>query len=292
MAGRQGSDDMEGQIVYELQGARPSERHPGDGNRGVAGAGQAAPGAVPGTVRRVLNDEMEATGDSSDARTGIEAAAAGGGGPGVLYGCLGDALGGLGEGGLPGNLVYGSAAAAIGAEGAALTTAGLQQFSAQLPSGGVTPVPEQQAAPGRYAGYEDSVESKQAARPPGLATAGSSSAGADGFVDGNKGGAAGGSTRPRVPPLRFSRMNVAELLHSSDAEGASQQGQHRLLSMSRQDADSISRLAASMHRSGLGAVTPADIRSALSGGDTLFSVGSVLKECAFENAYAWVGTLH
>lgn len=271
LPGRQGSDDMEGQVVYELQGPQLSKRHHAAGAGDRAGAGPAGPGAGPGTVRRVLTDEMEATGDSSGygEAVGAAAAAGDGGGPGVLYGCLGDAIGSLGGEGGPSAGNPDSAAGAPGADGAAFTTAGLQQFAAKLRNGSVTPVAERQVAPGRYASYEDSVESKQAARPHGPASAGGSSAGAGSLADGSQGGAAGSSTRPRVPPLRFSRMNVAQLLHSSEAEGSSQQGQpgqHRLLSMSRQEADSISRLAASMHSSGLGAVTPGDIRAALSGG--------------------------
>ncbi|KAL4437056.1 hypothetical protein ABPG75_004195 [Micractinium tetrahymenae] len=279
LSGRQGSDDSEGQVVYELQGAQQQgtqqhQRYPEveTGGYGGAGSGPAGGEAGPGTVRRVLSDEMEAIGDSSGPGAAFgAAAAAAGGGPGVMYGCLGDALGGLGsEGGLGGGAPAGTAEAP-GAGGATFSTSGLQQFAAKLRNGSVTPDAERQGGPGRYAGYEDSVESKQAARPQGLASAGGSSSGSGGMGGTGQGGAAGSSTRPRVPPLRFSRMNVAELLHTSEAEGSGQraqqgqQGQHRLLSMSRQDADSISRLAASMHSSGLGAVNPGDIRAALSG---------------------------
>lgn len=277
LPGRQGSDDAEGQVVYELQGL-PQESAAVAVGQGGADWGHGQPGAAasPGTVRRVLNDEIEASGGirAAAAAIGATTAASANGGPGALYGCLGDALGGLGDECIVGDGDSGSAAAAPGVGEAAFHTAGLQQFAAKLRNGSGTPVVESQAALARYAGYEDSVDSRQTPMPHGLASAGSSSAGVGGLMDGSQRGAAGSTTRPRVPPLRFSRMNVAELLHGSEAEGSSQhaqQGQHRLLSMSRHEADSISRLAASMHSSGLGAVTPGDIRAALSGGRAMCS---------------------
>lgn len=103
----------------------------------------------------------------------------------------------------------------------------------------------QASSSGRYASYEDSVESKQAG---GAAASG-------------RGGGSG-----RVPPLHLSRVSVSDLLHGGGSEGApAAGGQLQLGAVSAQDRASISRLAQSMHSSGMGAVTPGDIRAALAG---------------------------
>lgn len=176
----------------------------------------------------------------------------------------------------PGGALAGGAAGT----GGGFSTGGLQQLAAKLRNGSLTP---QRAAlapaggSGRYSSYEDSVESKQSG-PPGSAAGGFGRGAAGGY--GEAGG--GSSGRGRVPPLHLSRVSVADLLHASGElpGGAGGTPAHQLQHVSKQAAASISRLAQSMHSGGMGAVTPGDIRAALSGGglalQAVLTVGGML----------------
>lgn len=164
----------------------------------------------------------------------------------------------------------GPAGDSVAADG--FTIGGLQQLAAKLRNGSQTP--QQQGlghaagGSGRYSSYEDSVDSKQSG-PPGSAAPGRRGAAGSSGVAGEAGPGSGG--RSRVPPLHLSRVSVADLLHASDElpAGASSSPAEQLQRVSKQAAASISRLAQSMHSSGMGAVTPGDIRAALSGDQLL-----------------------
>lgn len=148
------------------------------------------------------------------------------------------------------------------------STGGLQQLAAKLRNGSQTPdragLAHAAGGSGRYASYEDSVESKQSG-PAGLAGPSRRGPGGISGVPGEAG--PGSGRRGRVPPLHLSRVSVADLLHASDEppNGAAGSPAEQLQRVSKQAAASISRLAESMHSSGMGAVTPGDIRAALSG---------------------------
>lgn len=218
--------DGDGQVVYELRQT---------GGQRAQHGGDVPPSAGIG-AKRSLEDDIDQTH---------------GGDTGVMFGCLGDAVGGL--------EAQRGGAGGVGGFGAA----GFQQLGgAARHDSGATPALVRTG--GRYATFQDSVESKQSAaeRSAGGLAAGSGAGSTIGS------GAAG---RPRVPPLHISRVSVADLLQGSDERGQphvaqQQQQQHRLLSMSRQEQASVSKLAASLHAAGMQAVTPGDIRSALSGG--------------------------
>lgn len=168
-----------------------------------------------------------------------------------------------------------AAGPAGGSSGAAdgFTIGGLQQLAAKLRNGSQTP--EQQGlrhaagGSGRYSSYEDSVDSKQSGPPGSAAPHGRRGGAGTSGVPGEAGPGSGG--RSRVPPLHLSRVSVADLLHASDElpAGASSSPAEQLQRLSKQAAASISRLAQSMHSSGMGAVTPGDIRAALSGDQLL-----------------------
>lgn len=160
------------------------------------------------------------------------------------------------------------------------TIGGLQQLAAKLRNGSQTPERPGLAhadGSGRYASYEDSIESKHSNGPPGSVAGpgrrlGGGGGGGGSGTPGEAG--AGSSSRARVPPLHLSRVSVADLLHASDELPSSSGGTpgEQLQRVSKQAAASISRLAQSMHSSGMGAVTPGDIRAALSGGHTLLQL--------------------
>ena len=275
----------EDQVVYELRapgGASPALLgHHGPGGAGAALLPGAGAGGAGSAKRSLGGEALGAAGDPSEAELGtalrsfyldpadpaghqgdgsdgpdggLEGAPGEGGAPAVFAG-LGAAVGSLAGAGAA------SADADAGA-GGGFTTAGLQHLAAKLRNGSVTPGggPLQPAGgSGRYAGYEDSVESKQGAGPgaaPGSAAPAS-------------GGAASGSGRARVPALHLSRVSVADLLQGGGSDDPSPSGSGgvpgQLHAVSRQAQASISRLAQSMHSSGMAAVTPADIRAALAG---------------------------
>jgi hypothetical protein len=198
-----------------------------------------------------------APGAGAGQAAGLAAAAAGEATPGALvHGGLGAAVGGL------------HGAAGGGGGGGDLSSVGSQR------NGGRTPTLPAAAGlgGGRYAGYEDSVESKQAGGPLG------SAARLPGGVAGGHRHAAAAGARLGPTPLHMSRVSVADLLQGSGGEPGG--GQAGLLgrSLSRRDQASINRLAASIHGAGGHAVTPADIHSALSG-ELLLSCALCIVQC-------------
>lgn len=277
---RQPCDD---QVVYELRalgGASPALL--GQREQGGVGASPAPTAGMggAGSAKRSLGGdalalgggtglpeagcgvdaELDAAGstDPDDSFDGLGYGAPGeaGAGPAVFLG-LGAAVGGLGAGAAG----AGTAGASAGGAGG-FSTAGLQHLAAKLRNGSLSPGdrPLQPAGgSGRYASYEGSVESKQ--------TAGYS-AGPSSAVPAS--GGASGSGRSRVPPLHLSRVSVADLLQGGGSGEPGPSGsagaQGQLQAVPREMQASISRLAQSMHGSGMAAITPADIRAALLGG--------------------------
>lgn len=241
----------EDQVVYELALPGSSPQH-----------GSGIPTAALGGAKRSLGDEIVLAADleGGEAADVFDGLGDQGAATGDVFHGLDAAVGTLGGAGAGGGLTGAGAPAAAG-----FTTAGLQHLAAKLRNGSMTPDGHRlqpAGGSGRYASCEDSVGSKQSSAAPG-SVGGMAGAGGSSLA-----GLGGSTGRARVPALHLSRVSVSDLLHGGGVDGGTGQGQPgQLHSVSRQMQASISRLAQSMHGSGMAAVTTSDIHAALSGAE-------------------------